>query len=75
MASFDQRALDPTQLILSSKQLTPMPSASAAKTSAVPQSFRQTDLRPWLVLVAGLLFALERLLARRREAQTLPSAL
>ncbi|MCC3152310.1 BatA domain-containing protein [Hymenobacter sp. BT770] len=72
LASHDQRALDPTQLRLSAGAAAG--TSAVVTASAVPQSFRQSDLRPWLVLVAGLLFALERLLARRRETQALPSS-
>ena len=67
MANHDQRALDPLQLITAN---TPHNQATAP-TPAVPPAFRFTDLRPWLVLAAGLLFLLERLLARKREARTL----
>lgn len=63
LAAHDQRALDPVQLA----------AASGAKRSVLaPQpAFRLTDLRPWLVLVAGLLFMLERLLAHRREGRAI----
>ena len=62
----DQRVLDQTQLMTSQH-----PAASKTPTDALPrnsaiQDFRQTDLRPWLVLLAGLLLLLERLLAQRR---------
>ena len=68
LATHDQRALDPTQLFSGN--------AASTKTSPpVPPAFRVTDLRPWLVLAAGLLFLLERLLARRREVRTLSSPL
>ena len=60
LAVHDQRALDPSQLITTG---TPYPQRS------IPlPSFRTIDLRPWLVLTAGLLFLLERLMARRRES-------
>ena len=76
LTALDQRALDPAQVRRSSgavatRQLAADPPAGAG---ARPPGFRQTDLRPWLVLVAALLFALERLLARRREGQLLPAA-
>jgi hypothetical protein len=64
--SQDQRALDPVQL----------PAARFLKNSAEtfpPAAFHLTDLRPWLVLTAGLLFAVERLLARRRVTQLTPA--
>ncbi|GAA4353579.1 hypothetical protein GCM10023185_14360 [Hymenobacter saemangeumensis] len=55
--SLDQRAIDPAQLA--------GPTRPAARSN--PQRvFHTIDLRPWLVLAAGLLFAFERLLAQRR---------
>ncbi len=68
LASYDQRALDPAQLQTGSNLAVGRSSAKAV-ASATPPAFRLTDLRPWLVLVAGVLFCLERLLARRREAR------
>ena len=68
LARYDQRVLDPAQLF--AKHATAMP--RPAPRPRVVAAFRITDLRPWLVLAAGLLFLLERLLARRREAQALP---
>jgi len=70
LAAQDQRALDPAQLYAST--------AAPAQPAAVPQgptplASRQMDLRPWFVLLAGLLFACERLLARRRDGQPQPS--
>ncbi|WP_426060111.1 BatA domain-containing protein [Hymenobacter sp. B1770] len=70
----DQRALDPAQLRLSSQDAGPTPPKSPSAQAIAPQSVLQTDLLPWLVLAAGLLFAFERLLAYRRENQALPSA-
>lgn len=70
-AAHDQRAIDPTQLHLGTK----VASNTAAVTNNSTSAFRVTDLRPWLVLAAGLLFALERLLARRRDMQATPSTL
>ncbi|MDB5269825.1 MAG: hypothetical protein JWP58_2865 [Hymenobacter sp.] len=66
-AAHDRRALAPVQL--------PTASASPAKpiTANAQPSFRQTDLRPWLVLLAGLLLLLERLLARRQAEIILPA--
>ncbi|MBH8571089.1 BatA domain-containing protein [Microvirga sp. STS02] len=69
----DQRALDPAQLVK------PGPTAAETTEGAMQQApafsgFRQTDLRPWLVLLAGLLLLFERLLARRRETLTPPAA-
>ncbi|UOE33558.1 BatA domain-containing protein [Hymenobacter monticola] len=72
LATYDQRAIDPWQLLARS------PGAAAANvnlTKTAPTNFLVTDLRPWLVLAAGLLFALERLLARRRENRTSNSSL
>jgi hypothetical protein len=68
-AAHDQRALDPAQFSLTNSKL----KSAATFGTVAPAVFRSTDLRPWLVLAAGLLFALERLLARRREAAALSS--
>ncbi|MBO2008926.1 BatA domain-containing protein [Hymenobacter negativus] len=67
LAQYDQRTLDPAQLTTSRQ-------AQAAAPSRVLNQ-RITDLQPWLVLVAGLLLLLERLLARRRENQALTSSI
>jgi hypothetical protein len=64
LSAHDQRRLDPAQL--------PTPATKVAGPPA-PTAFRLLDLRPWVVLVAGLLLALERWLARRRDAFTSPS--
>jgi hypothetical protein len=64
LTAHDQRRLDPAQL--------PTPAAKVAGPPA-PTAFRLLDLRPWLVLAAGVLLALERWLARRRAAFTSPS--
>ena len=64
----DQRALDPTQVLTTNvvqHQLSP------TQRPAAPSAFRFTDLRPWLVLAAGLLFLFERMLAHRRDTQAL----
>lgn len=66
----DHRALDPTQLILSRPSITEK-SPLQSQDPAPAQAFRFTDLRPWLVLAAGLLFLLERLLARQREVRAM----
>jgi hypothetical protein len=58
LQAHDQRQLAATQL--------PAPRLGAAST--VKPAFRLLDLRPWLVLLAGLLLALERWLANRRGA-------
>jgi hypothetical protein len=66
LANQDLRAIDAAQL--------PARAAAASNSTppaqAAPKAFRVTDLRPWLVLAVGVLFLLERLLARRREAPT-----
>ena len=72
LATHDQRALDPTQLRLSATAASSGTATGPIAARDVPQSFHQSDLRPWLVLLAGVLFALERLLASRRETQALP---
>ena len=66
LSRLDQRALDPAQLTTAAR-LQP----TAAPNSTGEQ--RTTDLRPWLVLMAGLLFLLERLLARHRETWAVTS--
>ena len=60
--------------VLASAQL-PATSASPIGPTTATQAarFRVTDLRPWLVLLAGLLLLLERLLAHHRESQSLSS--
>lgn len=58
LSRFDQRALDPSQLA----------NAARLQDSTTPKASinqRITDLRSWLVLLAGLLFLTERLLAWR----------
>ena len=68
-AAHDRRAMDPAQL--------PAVSAAPAQPTATrtpSPTFRTTDLRPWLLLLAGLLLLLERLLAHRRNGLTLPPA-
>jgi len=61
LGAHDQRRLDPAQL--------PAPAPRVAGPPA-PTAFRLFDLRPWLVLAAGLLLGLERWLASRRVAFT-----
>ncbi|MDB5236634.1 MAG: hypothetical protein JWR44_3627 [Hymenobacter sp.] len=68
LALHDKRTLDPAQLQTPANQDSSLKN-SPAKPGSGLTSFRFTDLRPWLVLVATVLFALERLLARRRDAQ------
>jgi hypothetical protein len=65
LQAHDQRRLDATQL--------PALRRGAALAAARP-AFRLIDLRPWLVLLAGLLLALERWLASRRGAIPLPTS-
>ena len=72
LAAHDQRALDPAQVF--SRQRTAEGPGGTVRSAGPPPTFCTIDLRPWLVLVAGLLFLFERLLARRREARALPSA-
>ena len=67
LAAHDQRALDPAQLDGSSGSALQTHSAAAPRP-APPPTYRFADLRPWLVLAAGLLFLLERWLAHRRNA-------
>ena len=59
LQTHDQRRLATVQL--------PAPKRGAASL-VIPPAFRLLDLRPWLVLLAGLLLALERWLASRRGA-------
>ncbi|OGX89396.1 hypothetical protein BEN47_07055 [Hymenobacter lapidarius] len=70
LAAQDQRALDPAQLYASTAA--PAQQATTPQKSA-PLASRQTDLRPWFVLLAALLFVCERLLTRRRDGQPQPS--
>ncbi|GAB2873981.1 BatA domain-containing protein [Hymenobacter ruber] len=69
----DQRALDAVQLMLTQSSAAKLPMDAAPRTSTSP-GFRQTDLQPWLVLLAGLLLLLERLLAWRRADILSPAA-
>jgi hypothetical protein len=64
LGAHDQRRLDPAQL--------PAPATKISGPPA-PTAFWLLDLRPWLVLAAGVLLALERWLASRRAAFTLSS--
>ncbi|MEJ7662794.1 MAG: hypothetical protein WKG07_38630 [Hymenobacter sp.] len=63
LTAHDQRRLDPAQLPA-------RPAPGASPTAAPPVAYRFLDLRPWLVLLAAVLFGLERWLARRRAAPT-----
>ena len=69
-ATHDQRALAPAQLAFGPGAPAGLASAPGPKDPA-PRSLRTTDLRPWLVLLAGLLLLFERLLAARRESRSL----
>ena len=71
LVRYDQRGLDPSQLFAKRAAASRPPAPAFQKPLAAP-AFRTTDLRPWLVLLAGLLLLFERLLARRRDAQALP---
>jgi hypothetical protein len=68
LTAHDQRRLDPAQLPTRPAKLT-------ASQAAPPVTYRLTDLRPWVVLAVALLFGLERWLAQRRVAASLPSSL
>ena len=66
LAIHDYRAIDPVQLL--SGSILPQKSRPTRRPP-VSSAFRFIDLRPWLVLAAGLLFLLERLLVRRWEGR------
>jgi hypothetical protein len=68
LTAHDQRRLDPAQLPARSAKL-------AGSQAAPPTAYRFTDLQPWLVLLAALLFGLERWLAQRRVAAPLSTSL
>lgn len=72
LAVHDQRTLDPAQLFANRQSVTQKP-IGLAQSVVSPTDFRTTDLRQELVLLAGLLFMIERLLAHRREARALTS--
>jgi hypothetical protein len=57
----DQRSLDPTQLAMA---------PGGAPNLVRPKGFRQLEMRPWLVLLAAVLFGIERLLAATRQETT-----
>ena len=63
----DQRRFDPAQL-------TAAPGLQAMASSLPVTAFTFADLRPWLVLLAALLFAVERWVARRTAASSSTSA-
>ena len=63
LTTHDQRRLDPAQLPARLARL-------ASSPAAPPVAYRFLDLRPWLVLLAAVLFGLERWLARPRAAPT-----
>ncbi len=70
-AAHDQRALDPAQLFSNRQHAAHKPLPSGNAGISAPST--AADLRPWLVLAAGLLFIIERLLAFRREARATTS--
>ncbi len=66
----DMRQLDTRQL---RAQLRPATAAAETRPAAGwPPAFRVVDLRPWVMLAAAVLFALERAFAHRRAAVALP---
>lgn len=71
----DLRALDPAQVaaqpVLLSADSLVKPSAPAV--AAADRGLRR-DYTPWLVLAAGVLFGLERWLAARRSAHSVPAS-
>ena len=67
--AYERRALAPTQLPITSEAL-----AKPTTTNDQPPIFRSTNLRPWLVLLAGLLLLVERLLATRRAMDISPTS-
>ncbi len=67
LAAPDQRQLDPAQL---PGQLTlGLATGAARPAQPLPPTWQTHDLRPWLVLLATLLFGLERALAGRQAAR------
>ena len=64
---YDQRGLAVSQIFDPSQKAHATPHTSTANRPA------QTDLRPWIIVLAALLFGLERWLAQRRLASS-PSA-
>ena len=64
LTAHDQRRLDPAQLPT-------RPARLAGRPAVAPTTYRYADLRPWLVLLAALLFGLERWLAGRRASATI----
>ena len=69
LTAHDQRRLDPAQL---PAHLAGRARGAVATAAAAPAAYRLTDLRPWLVLLAALLFGLERGLAQRRAGASSP---
>ena len=74
LALHDQRALDPAQLVVAAGSPAKTTVTDVPAKPAGPPGFRQTDLRPWLVVLAGLLLLFERLLAARRAAAISPAS-
>ena len=65
----DYRAVAPAQ-VQAAIQPKPVAAENAPQKAAKPAADTFTDLRPWAVLLAGLLFGLERLLAQRRPVSS-----
>lgn len=68
LCRFDHRALDPAQL-------TTTPHLQPTTAPHHPVSERTTDLRPWLVLTAGMLLLFERWRAGQQGGSTLPDSI
>lgn len=74
MARHDYRTVAPAQ-VQAAIQPQPAAAKNAPRKAAKSAADTFTDLRPWAVLLAGLLFGLERLLAQRRPVSSpVPSA-
>ncbi|MGY2130961.1 BatA domain-containing protein [Hymenobacter sp. HD11105] len=69
MSRKDYRAVALTQVQAAIQPKSPT-DQNAPQKAAKPAADTFTDLRPWAVLMAGLLFGLERLLAQRRPIPT-----
>jgi hypothetical protein len=69
MSRKDYRAVALTQVQAAIQPKSPT-DQNAPRKAAKPAADTFTDLRPWAVLLAGLLFGLERLLAQRRPVST-----
>jgi hypothetical protein len=69
MARHDYRTVAPAQ-VQAAIQRKPAATQNAPQKASKPAADTFTDLRPWAVLLAGLLFGLERLLAQRRPVSS-----